>query len=176
MNKKNKNFSKDAEKEIKSHKIKIIGFGNILMGDDGIGIRAIEEIKKQEIFKNYKNIEIIDGGTSGIDLILTLQNTDKIIIIDAVDTGHTAGSIVTFGIDEIKKMFKKNRAFKSLSLHDIDLLQVFEIMKTLKIDAEIKIVGINPKKIGYSNKLSSELESSIPAIIAEIKKLAAKFI
>src|SRR4030042_5743735 len=81
--------------------IKIIGFGNVYMGDDGIGIRVIEKIKEQGIFAGYDNIEVIDGGTSGVDLIFFLQQADKIIIIDAVDAGQEIGEIVSFNIGEI---------------------------------------------------------------------------
>ena len=174
MNDRDLNFNKVDITKIKGHKIKIIGFGNILMGDDGIGIRVIEEIKKKGIFKNIKNVEIIDGGTSGIDLIFILQQADRAIIIDAVDAGQEIGKIVTFRIDEIKEIFKKNQAFKSFSLHDIDLTEIFELIKTLKIDTEIRIIVINPKKVGYGDKLSSEIESKIPAIISEVKKEVIK--
>lgn len=168
------NFNNDKTTKNRGYKIKIIGFGNILMGDDGIGVRVINEIKKQEIFKDYENIELIDGGTSGIDLIFTLQDTEKAIIIDAVNAGQAIGEIVVFKIDEIKELFKKNRSFKSFSLHDIDLKEIFELIKTLNIDTEIKIVGISPKKVGYSDKLSIEIESKIPAIISEVKNEVSK--
>src|SRR4030043_818659 len=81
--------------------IKIIGFGNIYMGDDGVGIRVIEKIKEQGIFADYDNVELIDGGTSGVDLIFFLQQAAKVIIIDAVDAGQGIGAIVNFFIGEI---------------------------------------------------------------------------
>jgi len=159
----------------KSNRIGIIGFGNIMMGDDGIGVRVIDEIKRQGIFNNYKNIELMDGGTSGVDLIFILQNIDKAIIVDAVNAGQEIGEIAVFKTDEIKKMFKKNSAFRSFSFHDIELTEIFELLKTLNINAEIKIIGINPENVGYSNKLSSIIESKIPEIISEVKKEVAEF-
>ncbi len=148
--------------------IKIIGFGNIFMGDDGIGIRVIEEMTKQQIFKDEEEIEIVDGGTSGVDLIFMLQDVSLAIIIDAVDAGQEIGRIVVFAPHEIAG-FKK-QVFKSYSLHDIDLAEAFELVKTLNLPAKIKIIGIKPKHIGYSDKLSPEIENSIPAIIEMIKK------
>ena len=64
----------------KSKTVKIIGFGNIFMGDDGIGIRVIDELEKVKFFKDSENMEIINGATSGIDLLFTLGNFDRAII------------------------------------------------------------------------------------------------
>jgi hydrogenase maturation protease len=148
--------------------IKIIGFGNIFMGDDGIGVHVIEKLQQQQIFKNNENIEIVDGGTSGIDLIFMLHDTVKVIIIDAIDAGQEVAQIVVFSPNEIVEFKKK--VFKSYSLHDIDLAEAFELVRNLNLPAEIKIIGIKPKKVCYSDKLSPEIENSIPEIIAKVKE------
>jgi len=147
--------------------IKIIGFGNIFMGDDGIGVRVIEELQLQQVFKDNENIELIDGGTSGIDLVFMLQDAARAIIIDAVDAGQETGQIVVFSLHEIVEFKKK--IFKSYSLHGIDLAEAFELVKSLNLTTDIKIIGIKPKNIGYSDKLSPEIENSIPEIIVKIK-------
>ncbi len=148
--------------------IKIIGFGNIFMADDGIGIRVIEELQQQQVFRDNENIELVDGGTSGIDLIFMLQDTGRAIIIDAVDAGQEIAQIVVFSPHEIVGFKKK--IFKSYSLHDIDLAEAFELVRNLNSAADIKIIGIKPKNICYSDKLSPEIQNSIPEIIAKIKE------
>ena len=153
--------------------IKIIGFGNIFMGDDGIGVRVIEELQKQQIFKDNENIELVEGGTSGVDLVFMLQNTCKAIIIDAVDAGQKIAQIVVFSPQEIKEFKKK--IFKSYSLHDIDLAEAFELVKNLNLPTAIKIIGIKPKKIGYSDKLTPEIEKQIPDIITKVKEEVLKY-
>lgn len=153
--------------------IKIIGFGNIFMGDDGIGVRVIEELQKQQIFKDNENIELVDGGTSGVDLVFMLQNACKAIIIDAVDAGQKIAQIVVFSPQEIKEFKKK--IFKSYSLHDIDLAEAFELVKNLNLPTAIKIIGIKPKKIGYSDKLTPEIENQIPGIITKVKEEVLKY-
>ena len=150
--------------------IKIIGFGNVYMGDDGIGIRVIEKIKEQGIFADYGNVEVIDGGTSGVDLIFFLQQADKVIIIDAVDAGQGIGEIVTFNIGEIEDF--GNKVIKSFSFHDINLKEVFELIRALKIEKDLKIIGINPKEVYYGEKLSPQIENKIPQIISMVKKEA----
>jgi len=150
--------------------IKIIGFGNLFMGDDGIGVKVIEELRKQDSLKGANNIEIIDGGTSGVDLIFILKDADKAIIVDAVDAGQEIGEIKVFSYDDIKTVNSKNRPFKSFSMHDMDLAEVFELLKTLNLNKQIMIIGIKPKNIGYSDRLSPEIAEKIPEIINLIKK------
>ncbi len=149
--------------------IKIIGFGNVLMGDDGVGIRVIEELQKLALFTNNENIELIDGGTSGVDLVFMIQQADRAVIIDAVDAGQETGQIVVFTPDEIKNIKKKKKGLKSFSLHDIDLAEVFELLKTLNIPVKVIIIGIKPKTVGYSDRLSPEIEDKIPEIILKVK-------
>ncbi len=153
---------------INSSLIKIIGFGNIFMADDGIGVRVIEELQLQQVFKDNENIELIDGGTSGIDLVFMLKDAAKAFIIDAVDAGQEIAQIVVFSLHEIVGFKKK--IFKSYSLHDIDLAEAFELVKSLNLTTDIKIIGIKPKNIGYSDKLSPEIENSIQEIIVKIKE------
>ena len=150
--------------------IKIIGFGNVYMGDDGVGIRVIEKIEEQGIFADYSNVEVIDCGTSGVDLIFFLQQADKVIVIDAVDAGQGIGEVVTFSIGEIIDF--GNKVIKSFSLHDTNLKEVFELIRALKIEKDLKIIGINPKEVYYGEKLSPQIENKIPQIVSMIKKEA----
>ena len=147
-------------------RLKIIGFGNILMGDDGIGIRVIEELKNHSIIKNLENIEIIDGGTSGVDLIFFLQQSDKVIIIDAVDAGQAEDEVICFNYNDIKQLPEKE--LKSFSLHDMDLSEIFKLVKSLKINTDVVVIGIKPKFINFGDKLSSTVKTKIPEIISKI--------
>jgi len=145
--------------------IRIIGFGNKYRSDDGIGIRVIEELEKQDFFKD---IEIIDGGTSGTDLIFLAKDCKKIIIVDAIETGRHTDEVVCIKVDDIKEFLKKD--YKSLSLHDLNLSDILKLIKALKINTDISIIGIKPKNIDFGEKLSPEIEDKIPQIISKIKK------
>ncbi|MCE5329726.1 hydrogenase maturation protease [bacterium] len=147
---------------------KIIGFGNIFMSDDGIGIRVIEELNKINFSEDYRNVVLIDGGTSGIDLIFTLKESDRVIIIDAVDAGQDTGEIVKFKLNRLSEFNEKK--FRSFSLHDISLAEVFNLMRSLNINPDITIIGIKPKLIDYGEKISPEIECKIPEIIFQIKQ------
>ncbi len=145
--------------------IKIIGFGNKYMSDDGIGIRTIEELEKE---KDLKGAELIDGGTSGLDLIFYLQTSDKIILIDAVDAGQKTGEIKVLSAGNIEKFV--TRKLSSYSLHDFDLSQVLGMAKSLGLLSRLTIIGIKPKKIDFGTALSPEIEKRMPDLLAEVKK------
>ncbi len=154
-----------------TNKIKIIGFGNLLMGDDGIGIKVINTLREKNIFSHLnKDIEILDGGTSGFDLVFLVKDAQKVVIIDAVDAGQQVGEVVVFRPENVKEFFKKKAVFKSYSLHDLDLTDIFELLKTLELKTEIRIIGIKPKKVGYSDKISPEIENKLDQIISIVKK------
>jgi len=147
--------------------VKIIGFGNKYRSDDGIGIRIVEELEKLDYFKN---IEIIDGGTSGTDLIFLIKGCSKIIIIDAIDAGQNVGDVVNIQISDVEEFIKRD--YKSLSLHDLNLADILKLIKALKINADISIIGVKPKKIDFGDRLSPEIEEKIPEIISLVKKEA----
>lgn len=152
-------------KNIAKTDIKIIGFGNIFRCDDGIGPLVIEELEKLDISKN-KNIEIIDGSTSGSDLILHLKECPRIIIVDALDAGQADGEVICINEKDIEKFI--NKKMTSLSLHDLDLGDIIKLSRALKIKSEITIIGVKPLSIGFGEKLSPEVREKIPEIISRI--------
>lgn len=162
-----KNISEDLGRSRTD--VKIVGFGNKFRSDDGIGIRIIKELEKLEFFKD---IEIIDGGTSGTDLIFWIKNCEKIIIIDAIDTGKNTGDIININVDDIEEFERKD--YRSLSLHDLNLADILKLIKALKINTRISIIGIKPKSVDFGDKLSPEIERKIPELISEIKKETGK--
>jgi len=136
---------------------KIIGFGNIFMSDDGLGIEVINRLRKKKI-----DAEVIERRTSAADLMLYAQNSKKIVIIDAVDAGQKPGEIVRFKADEIDKFKDK---VKSFSLHDFNLSQALAIIKKLNVEVDIVVIGIKPKNIGFGQNLTPQIKEKIPAII-----------
>lgn len=145
--------------------VKIIGFGNKYRSDDGIGIRVIEELKRLDIFND---IEIIDGGTCGTDLLFLAKECKKIIIIDAIDTGISTDDVVCIKASDIKEFIKKD--CRSLSLHDLNLSDILKLIEALKIDTDISIIGVKPINIDFGEHLSPEIENKIPQMISMIKE------
>ncbi|MDI6785725.1 MAG: HyaD/HybD family hydrogenase maturation endopeptidase [bacterium] len=146
-----------------SKKIVIVGIGNILLTDEGIGVHVISELKKEEI-PSY--IEIIDAGTATIDLIDSICDVDKLILIDAVKGGGKAGSIYKFDPSDIE--FEKEVVS---SLHQVGLIEVLNIAQKLgRRPKDVVVIGVEPKEIRWGLELSKEIKEKIPEIIKLVLK------
>ncbi len=145
----------------KAGKVIIIGIGNLLLMDEGIGIHVINELEKHKL---PENVDICDGGTGGFKLIDLMHEAKRVIFIDAVETGKAPGTITTFKSEDVRSMYPK----KKYSLHDTDLLEVIKMVELLEHPPEIEIMGVQPKTINYGTTLSRELTDSIPDIINTI--------
>ena len=140
-------------------RVGIIGVGNILLKDEGVGVhiaRALQEVN----IPHGINLEIIDGGTS-LDLPVYFEGVDKLIIIDAVKAGSKPGAIYRFHPCDLTLETKG-----VISVHELGLEQSLKMMSLIGNEPkEIVIIGIEPKEIDWGTELSAELQQKIPEII-----------
>ena len=139
-------------------KIVVIGIGNLLLMDEGIGVHTINELEKHDL---PESIEIYDGGTGGFKLIDLMHGAARVIFIDAVETGKAPGSVTIFSAEEVHSLYNK----KKYSLHDTDLMEIIKMAEMLGNPPMIEIVGIQPKIINYGTTLSNELAGSMSNIM-----------
>ncbi len=139
-------------------KIVVIGIGNLLLMDEGIGVHTINELEKHDL---PESIEIYDGGTGGFKLIDLMHGAARVIFIDAVETGKTPGSVTIFNAEDVHSIYNK----KKYSLHDTNLMEIIKMAEILGNPPMIEIVGIQPKTISYGTTLSKELTDSMSNII-----------
>ena len=142
----------------KAGKVIIIGIGNLLLMDEGIGIHVINELEKHKL---PGNVDIYDGGTGGFKLIDLMHEAKRVIFIDAVETGKAPGTITTFKSKDVRSIYPK----KKYSLHDTNLLEVIKMAELLEVPPKIEIVGIQPKTINYGTTPSKELRDAMLDII-----------
>jgi hydrogenase maturation protease len=135
-------------------KIGIIGLGNPLRRDDGIGLLLLQYLQTQ---KNYlpKNIEYIDGGTSGMNLLHLLAQFDVVMLIDAVDFKRKPGDVRVFSLNDIQNQKKP----MILSTHDSDFLYILRLSQELKeLPETLVIFGVQPRDVSHGIGLSKEIE------------------
>jgi len=136
----------------------VLGIGNVLLRDEGIGCHvahALEEIP-------LPDVKIIDGGTCP-DVLQFLEDTDKLVIVDAVKGGGPPGQIYRFHLEDItleQKLF--------LSLHDVGLVDNLMLMQLWHNISEAVIIGVEPREINWGLELSPELQGKMPQIIDTI--------
>ena len=147
--------------------ILILGIGNILLRDEGVGVRVIEQMQKMHL---PDDVELVDGGTAGADLLDVLAERRKVIVIDAVQADCEPGSVLRFTPDDLAC---PDRA--GVSLHELGLGEALAMTRQLGCaPKEVIVFGIKPKELGCGLELSEEIAASVPKVIelvlAEIAK------
>ena len=138
-------------------RIAVVGVGNLLIKDEGIGVHIAHALQQID---TPKNVKIIDGGTSP-DLPCSLKDIDKLIVIDAVKAGGQPGMIYRFHPHDVII-----ESEKVISLHELGLEQSLRMMRLVGNEPkETVIIGIEPKEIDWGTELSIELQQKIPEII-----------
>lgn len=140
----------------------VLGIGNILLKDEGIGCHVVHALEGISL----ADVSVIDGGTYP-DMLQLLEDVDKLIIVDAVKGGGTPGQIYRFHLEDITL---KRKPF--LSLHDmglVDSLNLIQLWHPDKIGiGEAIIIGVEPREINWGLELSPELKEKMPQIIEVI--------
>lgn len=139
--------------------IKVLGIGNILVGDDGFGPRVLEDLQTREI---PENVELIDAGVGGMSILSWIEDADKIIIIDSVQTGNEpVGTVYRFTDKEMppSNMFM-------LSLHDLNLVDTINIGRVVqKMPEEIIIYGVEVIRVAeFTKEMSPEVEAAVKEV------------
>lgn len=145
-------------------KIGVIGIGNPLRRDDGIGILLLKKVmeKKHEI---PENIEYIDGGTSYLSLIHDLERFDIVVFIDAVDFGGKPGDSKIFDYEEV---ISKKINF-NISTHGEDIAQIITLSEDIDVIPErIVFFGVQPKNVSFGDDISDELSSKVNVLIDDL--------
>ena len=145
-------------------KIGIIGLGNPLRCDDGIGIILLNKIiEKKNIFS--RNIEYIDGGTGGINLIHDLVKFDIILFIDAIDFKGKIGETVFL---EQEELISKKIPIRA-STHQNDILKIIQLSKSLnELPEKIFFYGIQIKDTSIGSNLSNEIYKKFNEILSQL--------
>jgi len=148
---------------MRRNKTAVIGLGNYLLADEGAGMHAVELLRKK--IKD-KDIDIIDAGTPGMNLLHQFDEREKIFFIDSGNLGLKAGEYKRFTPNQVRSL-KKNKGY---SLHEFDLIsflkQADELKKTDNI--EIIIYGIQVKEIKMSERLSDTVFNTVKRLVDDI--------
>ena len=147
----------------------VLGVGNPLMGDDGLGIAAVAQLRSR--WEAAPGVMIVDGGTWGMNLLPIIEEARRLLIIDAIDRGLEAGSTVVLERDEIPRYFGR-----TLSPHQLDLREVLALAELRgTLPAETIAMGIQPDRVELSLDLSSIVEASLPGLLSDVEDLLCQW-
>lgn len=156
----------------RGRRILILGLGNILLRDEGVGSHVAALLQKEPL---PADVEVVDGGTAALDALLLAQRAEKLIVIDALRAGGKPGTIYRAKFlagekDELAELFAGQRGSR-ISLHQVGLIDALAVAGRLNcLPEEIVIIGVEPAEVGYGLELTDEVEQKTPEIIDTVVK------
>jgi len=148
-------------------KLLILGVGNPLMGDDGFGVAAVNELNKAPL---PEGVVAVDGGTAGFRLAGLLEEAEQVLVLDAADMGKPPGALVEFSPDQVRSL----AADRPVSAHQADLLGVFRLMAELGKRPVVTIIAVQPARVGYGIGLSPQVAAAIPTALKMVRSKMAE--
>lgn len=138
-------------------RVLIIGVGNVIRGDDGVGTELIRRLNNTNLVAINPQLFLMDVGEAIENYLekIVKYKPDTVLLVDAVDFGTPAGSVKIIDIETIRN--------ESFSTHNISLKLALKYVKE-RTDADIFILGIQPKSLGMNNKLSEPVKQAIKQI------------
>ena len=136
----------------------IVGLGNPLRGDDGVGVRIVQLLAAQEL---PDGVEVVNGGTQGLELVSLMEGWQQVILVDAANVGKTHGEFVRFRLDEARLLGSDEQ----VSVHAAGLRDALLLAQALQVlPEEVVIYGVQPANLDWDAELSPQVEAAIPEI------------
>jgi hydrogenase maturation protease len=140
-------------------RVVVLGVGNVLMADEGVGVHVVQELGRRYEFA--PEVQLIDGGTSGMEMLDDLARADRLIIVDAMKGGRAPGAIVTLTGDEVPVFFTRK-----LSPHQIALSDVLAALRVMdQAPGETVLIGVEPASLDLSMELSPRVAAAVPRVV-----------
>ncbi len=143
----------------------VLGVGNLLLGDEGLGVHAINYLKDNYNFS--PEINLVEGGTMGMELLIYIKGSKKVLLLDAIDTEGKAGELLHFSHSELDRLFTRD-----ISAHEIgvqDILFINSLSDDSEVnELEISVIGMIPESLEASTSLSDTCQANFDAMIKEV--------
>jgi hydrogenase maturation protease len=147
----------------------VIGLGNPLMGDDGLGLVVLERLHTE--YTGAPDVELVDGGTWGMNLLPVIEDAGRVILIDAIDVGATPGTPVRLERARLPRYLATK-----ISPHQVDLRDVLglaELRGTLPNDTIA--LGLQPQRVAFGEGLSDVIRCKVDDLVTlVVHELAAR--
>ena len=142
--------------------ILVLGIGNVLLTDEGIGVRALNELERRYTFP--ENVELLDGGTAGIELLRHIRNRDYLIIIDAMKFNQEPGTVSRVEGNDVPAAFRTRISPHQLGLSDL----LAAAMLTDELPKNLVLFGVEPESLDIGLDLTDAVEASLDELIGAL--------
>jgi len=152
-------------------KILVLGIGNTLLADEGVGVAAMHELEAR--FGTRKDMEFLDGGTLSFTLAVPISECTALLVIDAAELGAAPGTVRSFEGAEMDRFLGENR--KS-SVHEVGLLDLMSVSRLTGHWPERRaLIGIQPALVDWGEVLTPAVAAALPEICAIASEIIERF-
>lgn len=147
----------------------VLGIGNTILTDEAFGVRCVEALERDYAVPD--SVQLIDGGTSGMEMIEDLSHLDFLIVLDVLKTGAAPGTVVKIAGDDIPVFFRRK-----LSPHQIALPDVLASLELLDaVPKEIIVLGVEPISLELGLEMTPTVAHQIPEVVSRaVQELLAR--
>lgn len=135
----------------------VMGVGNILLSDEGLGVRFLDVLAKNTL---PDNVELLEGGTAGLELVHLIQDVDFLIIVDALNANAEPGALFRFQPGDLQVIPEQYE----VSFHQVGIVEVLTMANVLGHAPKTLIFGIQPKSLEWGLEISPEIEALFPRL------------
>ncbi|GMV08188.1 MAG: peptidase M52 [Gemmatimonadota bacterium] len=146
----------------------VLGVGSPLMGDDGVGVAAVELLRRA--LGPVEGVDLLDGGTWGMQLLPAIEDAECLLVLDAIHDGQAPGTVVRLEKEELPRLL-----YQKVSPHQIDLREVFAVAELKgRFPARAVALGVQPQVVELRDGLSPPVEAALPVLLdAALRQLRA---
>ena len=145
----------------------VLGLGNTLLGDDGVGIYALKELQRN--WPEHESIEFVDGGTLSFTLTETLYGADNLIVIDAAQLGTRAGNVKVFTGDDMDSFVRTSKCSR---VHEVRLSELLDMARLLDtLPTRRALIGVQPEIVDWADQPTELVKKAIPLMCQEAQIL-----
>ncbi len=146
----------------------ILGLGNVLCGDDGLGVAAVERLRRS--YELPESVRALDGGTLGLTLLTQFQETDDAILVDAVRTDEPPGTAIRLEGSSVAPAVRER-----LSVHQVGVADLLDALRWLDaLPRRLVLLGLVPRTLELGLGRSSEVEAALDGLVEEIAQEAGR--
>ncbi len=140
----------------------IVGLGNPLRGDDGVGVRVAEILAGQPL---PPGVEVVDGGTGGLELVNLLEGWPRVVLVDAAHVGKAPGEFLRFTPRDVRLSGRD----EPISVHEAGLEDALLLAQVLGVmPDEVIVYGVEPASLDWRPALSPALEAALPELVQAV--------
>lgn len=138
----------------------VLGIGNLLYGDEGVGVHAARKLLEEKLPDNTKILQV---ETSALEVLPDLEDYERIIVLDAMETGGIPGTVYRLRIDSCKS--PKEIA----SMHAFDIFAALALAGGNK-PSQVIALGVEPANLEWSTELSPQVHRALPFLLDSVKR------